>query len=182
MQETCLVDSCIGVDKQVYTDDYTALLRISVQSVAFVALCGSVLHCLALCCLNPKPYRRPNTTHCSTLQHTTTHCNTLQHTAAHYNTLQHTATHCNTLQHTATHCNTLHHTATHCTTLLHRRTKHVCSKQLTLVKQRRCNGCWALAPMSRVVMRWGLSGTPTSNMSTWHVKCCNEVGVPERDW
>jgi len=36
---------------------------------------------------------QPDTSHCTTPQHTATHCNTLQHTATHCNTLQHTAAH-----------------------------------------------------------------------------------------
>ena len=58
------------------------------------------LQCVAACCSDSTvPY-------CTTLHHIASHCNTLRHTAAHCYTLHHSVPHCSTLQHTATHCNT----------------------------------------------------------------------------
>ena len=101
-----------------------------------VAVCCSVLQCVAVCCGVSRFTHTLARCHCWThlLQHICILCNrTQQHTATHSSTLQlehHNAvSHCNTLQHTTTHCNTLQHTATHCNlstmTLQHTRCPHI---------------------------------------------------------
>jgi len=67
-----------------------------------VAICGSVLQCVAVCCSVKPSYR------CASVKRSIgTHCNALQRTVMHCNTLQHAATCCNMLQHAATCCNML---------------------------------------------------------------------------
>jgi len=101
-----------------------------------VAVCCSVLQCVAVCCKNFAVCCRYVAVCCilslssppmSGQQHTATHCSTLHHTATHAThriTLQSTATdlvdilvnhvkpatNCNKLQHTAAYCNILQHT------------------------------------------------------------------------
>jgi len=107
-----------------------------------VAVCCSVLQCVAVCLVSSATFsRRPtrhSTTHAfikaSTMQHTSTHCKTPTfvnpnnapiHTNPPCNTVQHAAIHSNSLQLTATHCNTAphkrlacaQHIAIHCNTL-----------------------------------------------------------------
>ena len=59
-----------------------------------VALVGSVLQCVIVCC---------NVLHCGISENLPFSTTTLKHKNIHYVTL------CNILQHTATHCNTLQH-------------------------------------------------------------------------
>jgi len=53
-----------------------------------VALCCSVLQCVAVCDSNARAtHRYCVVVCCNVLPHTATHCNTLPHTATHYNTV-----------------------------------------------------------------------------------------------
>ena len=108
-----------------------------------VAVCCSVLQCVAMCCCSVLQcvavccsvwheswmylvlffYSLNRGILSFALQHSATQCNEVQHAATHCNNSSdihviHMETlchsHCNTAQHIATHCNTLQHAATHC--------------------------------------------------------------------
>jgi len=87
-----------------------ATKKIVLQLLRSVAVCCSVLQCVAGSC---SVLQQNSSVTKKSIAHAVSVPNDTQHVAKHCNTrkalgipLQHTATHCNSLQHTATHCNT----------------------------------------------------------------------------
>ena len=70
--------------------------RNTLQHMLCVAVCCSVLQCVAVTHERRVLEKAEMKSECDTLQHAATRCNTLQHTATDCNRLQHTATLCNT--------------------------------------------------------------------------------------